>query len=180
MSEMGLIVRPLALADIAPLVDLDHSYHTDYVWQMDLQTLASEVNVRFRETRLPRSMRVEYPHNPSLLAEDWKGRFGLLVAEREEAPVGYLGLARPQSPQLIQVTDLVVMRRLRRQGIGSALVLAAQSWAAEREASLLMLEMQSKNHPMVCLANKLGYEFCGYNDRYYSNQDIALFFAKKI
>ena len=41
-------------------------------------------------------------------------------------------------------------------------------------------EMQSKNYPGISMANKLGYEFCGYSDRYYTNQDIALFFAKRI
>jgi ribosomal protein S18 acetylase RimI-like enzyme len=42
----------------------------------------------------------------------------------------------------------------------------------------MILEMQSKNIPAVHLAMRLGYEFCGYNDHYYSNQDIALFFAQ--
>ena len=56
---------------------------------------------------------------------------------------------------------------------------AAQTWASERDSNQLMLEMQSKNYPAICLANKLGYEFCGYSDRYYPNQDIALFFARR-
>jgi RimJ/RimL family protein N-acetyltransferase len=41
-----------------------------------------------------------------------------------------------------------------------------------------MIEMQSKNHPAIRLAQKHGYEFCGYNDHYYLTQDVALFFAK--
>jgi hypothetical protein len=40
--------------------------------------------------------------------------------------------------------------------------------------------MQSKNHPAMMLAQKYGYEFCGYNDRYYSNQDIALVFMRAV
>ena len=74
---VDIVVRPLALADIAVLVEIDHSYHTDYVWQMDIKTAESEVNVIFREVRLPRSMRVEYPRDPSLLFEDWQNRPGL-------------------------------------------------------------------------------------------------------
>jgi hypothetical protein len=30
------------------------------------------------------------------------------------------------------------------------------------------------------MAQKLGFDLCGYNDRYYPNHDIALFFAKSI
>jgi ribosomal protein S18 acetylase RimI-like enzyme len=42
----------------------------------------------------------------------------------------------------------------------------------------MVLEMQPKNYPAIQLAQKLGFDFCGYNDRYYANRDIALFFAK--
>ena len=37
--------------------------------------------------------------------------------------------------------------------------------------------MQSKNFPAICFAQKHGLNFCGYNDRYYHNQDLALFFG---
>jgi ribosomal protein S18 acetylase RimI-like enzyme len=179
MTQLEITVRELALGDIAELTEMDHSYHTDFVWQMDIQSLDNQVNVRFRETRLPRSMRVEYPRDAAQLAEDWKIRDGVLVAEHEESPVGYLSLSRSQISGLITVTDLVVLRRLRRHGIGSSLLRAAQTWASERDSNQLMMEMQSKNYPAICLANKLGYEFCGYSDRYYPNQDIALFFARR-
>ena len=38
--------------------------------------------------------------------------------------------------------------------------------------------MQSKNYPAIHLALNQGYAFCGYNDHYYSTQDIALFFVR--
>jgi RimJ/RimL family protein N-acetyltransferase len=38
--------------------------------------------------------------------------------------------------------------------------------------------VQSKNVPAIRLAQKSGFEFCGYNDQYYLNKDVALFFAK--
>jgi ribosomal protein S18 acetylase RimI-like enzyme len=68
----------------------------------------------------------------------------------------------------------------RRKGIGSRLVLAAQAWARQHGHDRLVLEMQSKNQPAIKLAHKLAFDFAGYNDRYYENQDIALFFAKRL
>jgi ribosomal protein S18 acetylase RimI-like enzyme len=77
------------------------------------------------------------------------------------------------------MTDLVVAGRLRRQGIGSALVLAAQDWVANHSKSRrLVFAMQPKNFPAINLSQKLGFDFCGYNDHYYPNQDIAIFFEK--
>ena len=81
-------------------------------------------------------------------------------------------------PHTAWLTDIVVSPRFRRQGVGMALILAAQSWAVDRKNNRALVEMPSKNNPMVCLARKLGYEFCGYNDLYYETQDIALFFGR--
>jgi hypothetical protein len=44
----------------------------------------------------------------------------------------------------------------------------------------MILEMQSKNYPAIQLAQKLGFDFCGYNDNYFDNQDIAILFSKPI
>lgn len=175
-----VIIRPVALADLKYLTEIDHSYHTDYVWQMDLDSRQSEVNVSFREVRLPRSMRVEYPRDVSYLVEGWQEREGLFVAEYDGESIGYINLTAGNNSNLINILDLVVVRRLRRQGVGIALIQAAQTWAIQENATYMMLGMQSKNHPAICLVNKLGFEFCGYNDHYFANQDIAIFFTKRL
>jgi RimJ/RimL family protein N-acetyltransferase len=64
--------------------------------------------------------------------------------------------------------------------VASALLMAAQDWAVERSVRRLVLEMQSKNQAYIRLAQKFGYEFCGYNDQYYLTQDVALFFGRVI
>lgn len=173
-------IRPATVDDLPGLVALDHNYTSDYVWQMEVQAEAGQVGVSFREVRLPRSVRVEYPRSPRDLLEDWSQRSGLLAAVMENEVVGYASLALGVAPLTSWMTDLVVMRKLRRQGIGSALVLAAQEWAAHHDSRYLVLEMQPKNFPAIRLAHKLGFDFCGYNDRYYVNHDIGLFFARPV
>lgn len=173
-------IQPAVAENIPFLVALDHTYISDYVWQMEIQQAEEgQTAVYFREARLPRSVRVEYPRNPRNLLEDWAGRDALWVALLADEPIGYLSLNLSLAALTAWVTDLVVKRRLRRQGIGSALVLAAQEWALQHDCRHLVLEMQPKNYPAIHLAQKLGFEFCGYNDRYYANHDIGLFFAKR-
>jgi ribosomal protein S18 acetylase RimI-like enzyme len=94
--------------------------------------------------------------------------------------VGYVRTTDSILPNTAWLLDLVVSPRFRRQGVASTLVLAAQSWGVDRKNHKAMLEMPSKNNPAVRLAQKLGYEFCGYNDQYYETQDIALFFGRSI
>jgi ribosomal protein S18 acetylase RimI-like enzyme len=94
--------------------------------------------------------------------------------------VGYVSLLERGMDSTVSITDLVVNSGNRRQGVGSALLTAAQGWASARSLRLIILEMQSKNLPAIRLSQKFGYEFCGYNDHYYLTQDVALFFAKSL
>jgi ribosomal protein S18 acetylase RimI-like enzyme len=104
----------------------------------------------------------------------------VLVAVVGGQAVGYIRVNDAVLPHTAWFLDVVISPRFRRQGIASALILAAQSWAVERKNRRALLEMPSKNSPAVHLALKLGYEFCGYNDQYYEKQDIALFFGRFI
>ena len=173
-------IRPANVADLPHMIAIDHNYSSDYVWQLEIQQEEGQTNIHFRQMHLPRSVRVEYPRSPKLLADDWNRRSGLLVAVLEGEVVGYISLMQNMAPSTAWVTDLAIIRRVRRQGIGSALVLAAEEWALEHRNYCLLLEMQPKNYPAICLAQKLGYDLCGYNDRYYANHEIALFFAKSL
>ncbi|MBN2386799.1 MAG: GNAT family N-acetyltransferase [Anaerolineales bacterium] len=173
-------IRSAVANDLNVLMQIDHACQTDYVWQMDIQSGNGQAGAVFREIRLPRSVSVAYPRSVSSLADDWSRRSGILVAVVEENIAGYLRLTDRVIPQTGWITDLAVAVRYRRQGIASALVLAAQSWAAGRKNRHIIIEMSSKNNPAIQLAQKLGYEFCGYNDRYYESRDIAVFFGRPL
>jgi ribosomal protein S18 acetylase RimI-like enzyme len=171
-------IRPASEDEIPELVEMDHSYKSQYVWQMDRSQDEGQIIVNFREIRLPRPVTVEYPRPPSHLLRDWTDYSAVLVGVLEDYVVGYISISEGLSPTTAWVTDLVVAPHARRKGIASALVLAAEDWAKKRNNRRMILEMQSKNTPAIRLALKIGFEFCGYNDHYYSNQDIALFFAQ--
>jgi len=173
-------VRQLIPDDIPYLERIDHSYHTDFVWQMEVNVDEKDISVRFKEVRLPRSMRVEYPKSLDNFADRLKDCEWTFVAVKDGEPIGYATVYLGLPKALGLISDIAVLRRLRRQGIGSALVFAIQSWLTQNGINQIQLEMQSKNHPAINLANKLGFEFCGYSDQYYPNQDIALFFGRRI
>ena len=174
-------IRPVTNSDIERLVNIEHDYVTDYVWQMDIsQEEPDDIGVRFRRVRLPRSVRTEYPRPYAQLSKNWKERSGVLVACHEKEVIGYIALMERMAPGTTWATDLAVKNAYRRQGVGSSLVLAAQAWSSQHGSQRLVLEMQSKNHPAICMMNKLGFDFCGYNDRYFLNRDIALFYAKSV
>jgi len=170
-------IRPAASADLPHLAALDHGYSTDYVWQMDARDENGQIGIAFRPVRLPRSMRVPFPRDSQRLIEEWNRRVCFLVAEDDGHFKGYLNLTLAAAPETGWVADFAVDRRFRRSGVGSVLLAAALHWARQNNLRRLILETQSKNYPAICFAQKHGLAFCGYNDRYYPNQDVALFFG---
>ena len=181
MDKSSMIeIRPLEASEAAKATDFDHSYHTDHVWQMKIQSDGTQIGVTFLEVRLPRSMHVEYPYTLDENIPDKRPVTSAFMAEVKGEAAGYINLVLGRAPQAVWISDLAVLRRMRRQGIGTKLALQAQKWAREQDCSRVVLEMQSKNYPAICLANKLGFEFSGFSDQYYSNQDIALFFTRRL
>ena len=174
-------IRPAVQSDLPFLIQIEHSYESMYVWQMDRALGEGQIVVNFRLTRLPRPVQVEYgSRHPLLNEENWSRYQALLVATLAQVPVGYVGISDQFAPKTVWVTDCVVREDMRRKGIGTALILAAQDWGIENGFRRTTIEVQSKNNPGIQLARKLNYEFCGYNDHYSANQDIVLFFARSL
>ena len=173
-------IRPGTVNDLPRLTVLDHSSLSDYVWQLELRREVGQASANFREVRLPRSIEVKYPRSPASLSEVWTSRDLVLLALQDGSPIGYLCAMQQPASDVAWVTDIVVAPHQRRKGAGSALLTATQAWALERGVHRLMLEMQSKNQACIRLAQKFGYDFCGYNDQYYPTQDVALFFGRAI
>lgn len=166
--------------DIQACEALDHNYATDYVWQMDAREQPDGISVAFRSVRLPRTLRGRYPRPLNGLIVRWEEGNAVLVAKDEDKVVGYLHLAEQGGESTGWARNLAVTPRLRRRGIGTALLQAAADWLCRRNVSQLLLETTTKNYPAICFAQKQGFSFCGYNDRYYASHDIAIFFAKSL
>ncbi len=175
-----MILRLATLADLNACLELDHTAVTDHVWQMRLQEDEEQVRVRFEAVRLPRLMRVGYPRDLDQLVEDWQRGEGFFAAEVDGLVRGYADvLARPWQGAA-QIVNLAVERDARRRGVGTALVQQARRWAVEQGLRTLLAEATTKNYPALCFYRQLGFRFCGFNDHYYANRDIALFFAQTL
>ena len=170
-------IRPAIASDIHTITEIEHNYSSNHVWQMDIKQNGKGIQVNFRQIQLPRSVQVQYPRDHQTLVDDWTQRDGLLVAELDSQLIGYISLKKNEQLKITWATDLAIKRKFRRQGIGTALVISAQEWATKNSSRRLILEMQPKNYPAIQMAKKLGFELCGYNDHYYANNDIALFFS---
>jgi len=172
-------IRSTVSTDLARLSALDHTIDTDYVWQLDLHREAGQVEVSLREVRLPRTVRLEHPRPANELPDTWHLRPMLSAMLGMEA-VAYIRFTDEIVPHAIWITDVVVAKPMRGKGLARKLLGAAEAWGLQRGLRRAIIEVQSKNAPAIRMVQKLGFEFCGYNDQYYSTRDVALFFARSI
>jgi len=173
-------IRSASPSDYERCVVLDHSVSAEQVWQMSVAEVDGAQTVTFRPARLPRSTKVLYPRTGDALYHSWNGHGCFLVAEWEEEVVAYVNIRYEATLEAAWIADLVVDRAFRLKGIGTALLRASRDWALAQQVRRLIVETQTKNFPAISFLQKRGMTLCGYNDLYYPNQDIALFFGQTL
>jgi ribosomal protein S18 acetylase RimI-like enzyme len=173
-----ITIRSAQEEDVESLQAFEHGYYSEYVWQMNLEIDEGVSQTSFRRVRLPRRVFVAYPRKRNEVFENLNEAEAFLIAELSERPVGYLKINSEMGSEVAKVTDLVVSASMRRQGIASGLLIAGMKLAANRNFRTVMLEFQSKNHPAIEMAARLGFSFCGFRDYYFPNQEMALFYGR--
>jgi GNAT superfamily N-acetyltransferase len=205
---ISLSFRPGTQVDVGACLALDHECQTDRVWQMTLNAadLNQQVQVGFRVETLPRSITLTHAPDPRRLHDDPDlGR--LFVVARPDLPPVPVEPIAPESPDaplvlppppprlpilgyvvahydewrgLAWVDDVCVAPNARRQRAALQMVNGVRQWAQEQGAARLLCAVPTKHAPMIALCQKIGMRFCGYNDQFFANHDIAVLFGLRI
>lgn len=180
----NLLIRDGVQSDIPACLGLNHTYETDYVWQMSIQETTNQRQILFNTERLPRTMEVNYPVKPEQLTMALPAEHGFLVAVNRtdgyEETLGYLVLRTDTVNHVAHIHALVVSKPYRRQRIATRLTRVAIKWAKERQLTRMIVETQTKNYPAIQFCLEYGFGFSGFNDHYFYNQDIAVFFSRSL
>lgn len=200
-----MLIRSATIADLSACLELSADSQTDYVWQMEHRQENHTTSVRFQTVRLPRVMYVRYPRQRDDLVACWEQGSTVLVVtnkpkstakpdDSQRDPIdeemipsnttipifGYCQLDAEPWHKTGWITHLIVDRPYRKRGIGSALLKASAGWGKSQKLERLMIAVQTKNYPAISFCEKHNLLFCGFNDHYYLNRDIALFFTLRI
>ena len=179
-DRISVSVRQALASDIKRITTLDVSNTTDYVWQMDLREEEAQIKVIFKRTRLPRSIELDCQYSMDDLENKLMKHSLVLVAETSDNLLGFLIVDKDTTQNAAVITDIAVERTMRRRGIAKAMLVTAREWATRAGLHRLIIVTQPRNYPAICFCRRNGYAYCGYNDSYYLNQDIAVFFCMKI
>jgi GNAT superfamily N-acetyltransferase len=123
----------------------------DVVGPDDLPLIVELYNQIFRPPRTVESFRRRYQGRHNILQ---------MIARVDDRPVGFF-LGFELKPDTFFAWFYGVLPEFRRAGIGSQLMEAAESWAAQHEYEVLRLECHNQHRPLLHLAIDLGYDIAG-------------------
>jgi len=180
--SLPILIRDALPDDIPTCLALDLSYETERVWQMTFQPETGNRGILFRTERLPRPMTVPYlaDERRLRLCISKKHCFVVALTKSDNRLVGYLTMRAMPTHKIALIQDIAVGEIYRRQGVGLRLLNVARRWAMEHELIQLQVETQTKNYPAIQFLQKNGLNFCGFNDQYFLNGDIAVFFGQAL
>lgn len=181
-TTFSCVIRDGLESDFEGCLALDHSYTSDHVWQMTVFEEPGNWQISFKREGLPRTVEAIYPFDVGRLQAALPDDHCFLVAaERETGEiVGYLTMQCQTSHRIALVQDILVSRPYRSAGIGSRLLRVARGWAREHDLTEMTVELQTKNYPGIAFCQNAGFVFCGFNDHYFLNRDIAVFFSQSL
>ncbi len=108
------------------------------------------------------------PWSEIALRETMEGETSVfLVAECDGEICGYVGSYHAADEGYI--TNVAVSGKMRRCGVGRALICALKEKAKEKALLFLTLEVRVGNLPAIALYESLGFENLGRRPRFYSN-----------
>jgi GNAT superfamily N-acetyltransferase len=180
-SKLQIIVRPATPEDYPDCLELDRTSSSHYVWQVEADDRQDRMTYSFRAVRLPRETTFAYPQTTDSMLASWAHLDYFVVAvDHTGKTLGYLNARIDHAYRIAWVQELVVDRPWRRRQVGTALLKKVQGWASANKMLRLTLEIQTKNYPAIAFCQRHGLSMCGFNDRYYPNRDIALFFSQNL
>lgn len=146
------VIRPATVGDIDALLDLEaRSFETDRLTRRNFQYLLTRA------------------HAACLIAEDGKGNL-----------LGYVLTLFRRGTSLARIYSLAVAAAARGQGVGQALLLAAEQAAIAEHAWLMRLEVRPDNHAATRLYAAAGYRPFGRYLDYYEDHSEAVRYQKRL
>ena len=172
-------IRPLTPADVPRLSQIDANFESHRF--LDLQKSIDGLSVTWQLVERPLDppfASTDYAFQPderaALLARLHEDDGLYLVAESDGWPVAFLDVEAERWRKAAAVWHLLIDRPHRRQGLGRQLMRRAMDWARGAGLRGVVCETQTNNWAACNFYRSLGFQLCGVDDHFYSNEDVVL------
>lgn len=94
--------------------------------------------------------------------------------------IAYVVARHDEAQEIVWVDDVAVAPEFRRMRVATRLIDGVRQWSREQGAHRMLVAIPTKHVPMMTLVGNLGLTFCGYNDQFFLNHDIAVMFGLRL
>ena len=175
-----LYIRRPTLHDLNDCAQLDASFTTQRVWQLNLGVEPNDIQVNLHLVRLPRPINVKPMSNGENLMKPWQRGDCMFTARHDNTIAGFIHVVLESGSRVGYIQRHIVAPDFRNQGIGGKLLDYALQWSRDHRLGSVIAQVSTKNHPAVAFYLDRGFSFCGFNERFYADQEITLDLARTI
>ncbi len=153
-------------------------YTTEEYYNVKIEKNDKGVSVQFVKTKSKEPIShypEEYDFPDKLYQDHWEKADAWGIVEEKEGGrelVACIETCPEEWSNRLMVTELWVHEKLRRKGIGHALMGIAKQQAVSEHRRAIILETQSCNVPAISFYLQEGFELIGFDSCCYSNRDI--------
>lgn len=168
------------LEEYPQIAAMDLSFESDYVWKTQMLEGLDSFESSFQRIRLPKTIRVSFQaYSPANLETLIRQR-EILSVRYEDHVIGYVRLEQDETVNRLILKTGGVMPEYRNKGIGSVLMDRVTEIARHNNIRSIVCMVQAKNDPAIHFLLARGFIFCGYQEFFFRNMEIGLFFSKNV
>ena len=168
------------LDEMTQITQIDLSFESDYVWKTQMLEGLDSFESSFQRIRLPKTIRVSYQAYSAANMENLIRQRQILSVRYEENVIGYVRLEQDETVNRLVIKTGGVMPEYRNKGVGTVLLDQICDIARHNRIRSLVCMVQAKNDPTIRFLLARGFVFCGYQEFFFRNMEIGLFFSKNI
>ena len=169
-----------AMEELPQIAQMDLSFESDYVWKTQMLEGLDSFESSFQRIRLPKTIRVSFQAYSTANMETLIQRREILAVRYEGNVIGYARLEQDETVNRLVVKSGGIMPEYRNKGVGSVLLDRICEIAHYNRIRSLVCMVQAKNDPAIRFLMARGFVFCGYQEFFFRNMEIGLFFSKNI
>ena len=170
-----------AIIDEYPqIAQIDLSFDSDYVWKTQMLEGLDSFESSFQRIRLPKTIHVSFQAYTTANLESLIMQREILSVRYEEHVIGYIRLEQDEAVNRLILKTGGIMPEYRNKGVGAVLLDRIMEIARHNNIRSLVAMVQAKNDPAIRFLLAHGFVFCGYQEFFFRNMEIGLFFSKNV
>ena len=168
------------LEEYPQIAAMDLSFESDYVWKTQTLEEYESFESSFQRIRLPKTIRVSFQAYSSANLETLIRNREILSVRYDDRVIGYVRLERDETVNRLMLKTGGIMPEYRNKGVGSVLLDQVTEIARHNGLRSIVCMVQAKNDPAIHFLLSHGFVFCGYQEFFFRNMEIGLFFSKNV